>query len=158
MNRFIKRYLLFVSLFLLTIILELVITNSIIDRKAIFNSKKTTKYIIAGDSHPECAFNDSLLPGFTNYAQSGESYFYTFFKIKKLIEQNKNIEAVFVEFTNNQITKEMDGKIWGDRYLSLRYPLYSPFMNVEDNKLLIQIIYPVIEMPRPIRLNTISIK
>ena len=96
------------------------------------------EYIVVGHSHPESAFNDSLIPAFKNIAQSGEAYFYNYFKTREVIKQNPSIQVVFIEYTNNQITAEMDKWTWGSKYMSYRYPLYSSFMSNADKFLLLR--------------------
>lgn len=115
-----------------------IVTSEILDRNAGFKLHPDTKYIIAWHSHPECAYNDELIPGFKNIAESWESYFYSYIKIKKILEQNKQIEVIFVEYTNNQITHEWDTWIWGDMAISNRFTKYSSFMGVQDHLLLIK--------------------
>ncbi len=87
--------------------------------------------LIIGNSHPECAFNDALIPGVANFSESGESYFYTYIKLKKFLDQNPQIDKVLVEFSNEHIRKSMDKWIWGDMYVSYRFPKYASFMDKE---------------------------
>ena len=137
MRRFIKLSILF-SLILLGISLLLIeLSEFVITKKADFKLNKNIKYIVIGHSHPECAFNDSLIDNFKNLAESGESYFYSYIKTKKIIEQNPSLEVIFIEFTNNQINASMDKWIWNDNYLNYRYPRYAPFMNTSDKALLV---------------------
>lgn len=136
MKLFIKLFSYFVFLFLGLIVL-ITISTSLIEKKyASFKLKSDTKYIVVGHSHPQCAFNDSLIPNLKNISQSGESYFYSYFKIKAVITQNPLVDVVFIEFTNNQIYEIMNEWIWGDKYISNRYPKYSSFMNLDDNLML----------------------
>jgi hypothetical protein len=92
--------------------------------------------LVIGHSHPECAFNDSLIDGLCNCSNSGEAYFYTFLKTKKIIEQNPQIKTVFIEFSNNQITKHMNDRIWGDKGELPRFPQYASFLGKDDFLLL----------------------
>lgn len=138
MRKFCKNLLSFFSFFILLIIFYEILTSYYINKKAEFSFEKKTKYLVFGHSHPETAFNDSLISDFYNLAQSGESYFYTYQKAKEIFKQNDSIETVFIEFTNNQINEEMDLWIWGDKYINNRYPIYSSFMSVDDNKLLLK--------------------
>ena len=101
-----------------------------------FKIKKDTRYVVFGHSHPECAFNDSLIDHFENYAQSGESFFYASFKLKKIVEQNPAINTIFIDFSNNLLEKHRDSTIWADKYISNRLPIYLPFMNFSDFKIL----------------------
>ena len=109
-----------------------------LNRPAYFKLSEDTKYIALGHSHPETAFNDSLISNFANFAYSAESYFYTYFKTKKLLLNNRQIKAVFIEFTNNQILKEWDNR-WTWDYVNLQdlFPKYLPYMNPSDLKILV---------------------
>lgn len=94
--------------------------------------------LVLGHSHSECAFNDTLINGLVNYSQSGESYFYTYAKIKLIVDSNPQIDRVFIEFSNNQIDKKMDDWVWGDECLTFRFPMFASFMETDDFKLLLQ--------------------
>jgi hypothetical protein len=136
MRKFIKNTFLFIVLISALVVLATVLVHTIIGAKANFKIKSAAQNIILGHSHPECAFNDSLIFNFSNCAKSGEAYFYTYFKAQKIIEQNKNIKNVFIEFTNNNIDTLTNGWIWGNHFISNNYPAYAPFMNGTDNYLL----------------------
>src|SRR6187402_2467023 len=138
MKTFIKNVILFISLLLGLILLIEFSTSAIVNKNANFKLASKPKYIILGHSHPECALNDSLLPGFKNLAHSGESYFYTYFKVKKVLEQNPSIETVFIEYTNNQIESRMNNWIWSDGPFSDCYVYYSSFMPLSDQFILFQ--------------------
>lgn len=132
MWKFIKFIIIF-SILLTTIISTTIsICEGVINKNANFHLDVNPRYIVIGHSHPECAFNDSLITNFKNLSKSAESYFYTYFKIKKVIDQNPTIEVVFIEFTNNQITEKMNKWTWSNQYLDLNYPKYSSFMSILD--------------------------
>lgn len=111
-------------------------TTELIKKKAVFKISDKIDKVIVGHSHPECAYNDSLIDNFGNFSSSGESFFYTYYKTAQLINANENVKTVFIEFTNNQIDSSMDQGIWGERYMSNFYPIYQPFVSMEDNKFL----------------------
>jgi len=89
--------------------------------------------VIVGHSHPECAFNDSLISGFQNISESGESYFYTYIKCKRILADNSQIKNVFIEFGVNNILKEMDAWAWNDKTMNYRFPKFSPFMTSDEH-------------------------
>lgn len=138
MKRFIKLTIAFSLVFLTVLFLIIESSEIIIKNNANFKLKPQTKYLVLGHSHPECAFNDSLIKNLKNLAQTGESYYYTYFKTIKVLEQNPSIEIVFIEFTNNQIYELMNNWIWGNMYMDYRYPKYSPFMSLSDKFILIK--------------------
>lgn len=137
MRKFIYRVLIFISIFFTIFLFYEILTSKFISLRADFKLSQNPQYIILGNSHPECAFNDSLISNFSNLAQSGESYFYTFQKVKEVLKQNNSVTTIFIEFTNIQIKENMNTWIWGDKYINNKYPKYSNFMNMEDNKLLL---------------------
>jgi len=138
MRQFIKLSITF-FIVLFTFIFVLVESSEyIVNKNSDFKLSNNIKHLVLGHSHPECAFNDSIIENFKNISQSGESYFYTYFKAKKIIEQNPSIETVFIEFTNNQINESMNSWIWKEKYMNSKYPRYSPFMNITDKMVLIK--------------------
>ena len=138
MRQFIKLNITFLIILFTLIFVAVESFEYIISQKSNFKLNINTKYLVLGHSHSECAFNDSLIGNFKNISESGESYFYTYFKTKKIIEQNPSIETVFIEFTNDQITESMNNRIWKENYMDYRYPKYSPFMNFTDKMVLVK--------------------
>lgn len=136
MKLFIHKTLLFISASVLLIGLGFFSTQAVIKKKSSFALNKPVKHVIFGHSHPTYAFNDSLISDFKNLAQSRQSYFYSFVKIRNVLSQNNSIKTVFIEFTNNQVTKEMDDWIWDDMTISNRLPSYLPFLGKEEIQLL----------------------
>ena len=133
MRAFLQKFVLFLLFGALIMTASFGVTDMLINKpdNFIINPKYTT--LIIGHSHPECSMNDSIIRHSLNLAQSGESYFYSFIKLKKLLESNPNIKRVLVEFTNNCITQEMDTWTYANKYLLYRYPKYSAMMNWDAN-------------------------
>ncbi len=113
-------------------------TNYIVDTNANFKIKKNVAHIFLGNSQPECAYNDSLIINFKNMANGGETYFYSYQKLKKIVTQNPQIESVYIEFNATNILHREDQKIWSDRYINHFFPTYNPFLEFEDHTLLVQ--------------------
>ncbi len=126
----------------LTIIIALfsifkLINYSIVKRSPIFNLPAEINSIVLGNSHPEHAFNDSLIDHLLNLSQSGDSYFYTYIKLKKLLEKNANIKTVFIDISEDQFLKDkVNNRVWGKKYLNWKYPIYSPYMDFHENELI----------------------
>jgi hypothetical protein len=130
-TRFLARIFLFVILTTTVTLAIIVLPNYYIKAHAKFQIPPNSTYIILGHSHPRCAFNDSLIDNFSNCAQSAEAYIFTLAKARNIIAQNKNIETVFIEFTNNQIDTVMNSWIWGDKN-AYNYSIFFPFLNFSD--------------------------
>lgn len=132
MKQFLKLITLFFCLLFATIFVMNESVEWLVSKNADFKLESEPSYIILGHSHPATAFNDSLIPQFNNLAQAGESLYYTYFKSKKILADNPSIDVVFIEFTNNHIEATIDNWIWEDKYINFRYPIYAPFIPLED--------------------------
>lgn len=106
--------------------------SSLINQHASFAFDPAPRYVFFGHSHPECAYNDSLIQDSRNIAESSEAYFYTYLKVKKVLEQNPSVETLFIECTNNQISPKMNDWTWDSRHLSHKYTKYAPFIHLSD--------------------------
>ena len=136
MKSFLIKILVFACVFLVIVSIYILFINYSLNHHNYFKINSSTENVILGNSHPECALNDSLIPSFQNFAQGGEAYFYTLIKLKKISENNPQVKTVFVEFGNNDIKKEMDQWVWGTKYINARYPMYSAFMNMSEQSFL----------------------
>lgn len=138
MQNFIKKASIFFSTFSVAVFFVFYTENTIIQKQAQFAISPTDSSIIIGHSVPECAYDDSYIPGFKNIAQSGESYFYTLPKLEKTLTQNPHVKDVYIEFTNNQLNENINEWIWSDKYMTYRYPTYAPFLSFQEHLLLLE--------------------
>ena len=72
MKRFILQILVLLSIVSFIIFFILKFSNDQIKKNAKFAINKNTKFIVVGDSHSECCFNDSLINNLQNFSSSGE--------------------------------------------------------------------------------------
>lgn len=91
-----------------------------------FKLNDDIEYIIVGDSHVECAV-DSAIQKTINVGQAAEIFMHSYIKTKLLLEKNKNIKVVFIDFCNSQIDINQDTILWNTPYLIKRYKSYMPF-------------------------------
>ena len=138
MRKFVKNTSLFVLLIIVIFSTLLIGTTKILNSGSYFLIDENTDKIVFGHSHAANAFNDSLINNFKNLGSSGESFFYTYYKAKKIIEANKQLKTVFIIFTNNQIELRANSWIWSDKYLNHTFPKYAAFIDWEGYKLLAQ--------------------
>ena len=114
-----KKFLLKSIVFILTIF-GITLTSFLIlsfsEKKVLLDEQKI---IIAGDSNTEVAINDQIITSVINISKSGESYFYTYYKLKHLLEFNEHIEKVYLSFSpHNIVSKERNlfrnGKVYNN--------------------------------------------
>lgn len=71
-------------------------------------------------------------------AQSGEAYLYSYIKLRKLLEANKNIRRVMIEVTNNNLESEMDEWTFGKTYVRYHYQKYAHLLKWDELQLLVR--------------------
>jgi len=103
-----------------------------INRNANFKLEPNIDKIIVGHSHSDCTYNDSIIPNFKNLYQSGESYFFTFYKLQKIVEINPQIKTIYFELTNNQIDTSMERWTFEKPFLEARLSVHEPFTTFKD--------------------------
>lgn len=135
MRRFIYHFFGLALIFVLVIVVTFKVENKIISDNIDLKLEGDITSIVLGHSHSACSLNDSMIEGVKNYSLSDEAYYYAYFKLKKLLEQNSHVKNVFVEFTNNNLDPIMNDWIWDEKHITNRFPLYSPF--IENSGLLI---------------------
>ena len=138
MRKFIKNTSLFVLLIIVIFSALLIGTTKILNNKSYFLINENTDKIVFGHSHAANAFNDSLIDHLKNLGSSGESFFYTYYKAKKIIDANKQLKTVFIIFTNNQIEQRANSWSWSDKYLNHTFPKYAAFIDWEGYQLLMK--------------------
>ena len=138
MAGFIKKTVLFIAASIFMLLSIILIPAYVISKKSRFVINGKDQIVLFGHSHPECAFNDTLINNLKNLSHSAEPYFYTYQKVKMVLRQNPQIKTVLIEFTNNQIDAKMNDWTWGYKYMSSMFPKYTPFMDKADFGLLIK--------------------
>ncbi|MUU77210.1 hypothetical protein [Winogradskyella endarachnes] len=137
MKTFIQKTIIFLLVSTFSVLALVIFTNYIVKQNANFKFNEKNTKLILGHSHSAYALNDSLLKNTINLSASGESYFYNYQKLRKLVDNNKQINTLFLEFANNQIDSTMDSWIWGFDKMSAKIKYYSPFLDQEDFNLLL---------------------
>jgi hypothetical protein len=127
MKLFIRNLALFGICSLILFLLILSIESFILNKQEHFKLADTDKYIFLGHSHAQMAFNDSLIDSSINLASAGEAYFYTYIKLKKILERNQGKKVIFLEYSNNNIVSEMNSWTWDDIHILDRYRLYTAY-------------------------------
>ena len=69
--------------------------------------------VYSGDSHVEECINDKLLPNSLNIAQNSECYYYTYFKVKKLLA-DAHIDTLYLGFSYHSLSDYYDDFVFGE--------------------------------------------
>lgn len=136
MKLFATKLFYFVISFIILLLTVILLGYKLLNDDSYYKLPMQTHLIMLGHSHTECAYNDSLISGFANFGSAGESYFYTFLKVKKIIPNNKQIKTVFIEFENTQIDTVMNSWTWDLEHIHAQFPIYFPLLNFSEFKFL----------------------
>ncbi len=131
MKQFIKKIFLFISLPLVCLIVGLFLFSHITKIYTDFQFNKSIKELYIGDSHIQCAVNDSLLKNSKNLATSSESFYFSFFKLKNIIEKNQGIKKVYLGASYHSFSNYYDDLIIGQTSPHLS-PKYFFFLPIEE--------------------------
>lgn len=136
MKQFTQKILVF-TIVPIVIGISTIISISFITSKSVnyqLDSNITELYI--GDSHIQLAINDSLLDHGKNVATSAESYLFSYYKLKKLIETNPNIKKVYLGFSYHNLSSYYDEFINGENSPSIS-PKYFHLLPINEQLKLI---------------------
>ena len=136
MKKFIKRLLLFLTIIIGFVFIDVCLQKTLLFRDEYMKLAKNIHTLFLGHSHTANSCNTEYIKNSINLASAGEAYIYTYFKAKKVIETNPQIKKVYVEFTNNQIDKHMDNWIWDDTHLQYNFISYGVLMDYDALSLL----------------------
>ena len=136
MKKFIKRLLLFLTIIIGFVFIDVCLQKTLLFRDEYMKLAKNIHTLFLGHSHTANSCNTEYIKNSINLASPGEAYIYTYFKAKKVIETNPQIKKIYVEFTNNQIDKQMDNWIWDDTHLQYNFISYGVLMDYDALSLL----------------------
>lgn len=130
-----KKFLINIVIFLLaltTLTTLLVIVTAYFTRQTFdFEISKAKNVLVLGNSHPECAINDSYLPNAYNVAQGGSGYFYDYLKLREIYKHNPHIDTVVIGYSYGDLAKGMDS--WFSGKDKIKYKIQNHFFLFNGN-------------------------
>jgi hypothetical protein len=124
MKKFIKKTLAFLILPIIAgISIFLVFVICINNLSSEYQLQSNIKNIYLGDSHIQQAINDSIIPNSLNLAASSESFYFSYYKLKVLLNNNSSVEKVYLGLSYHSLSNYYDRFINGD-YSSAVAPKY----------------------------------
>lgn len=125
MRIFLKR-IFFFSLIVAGISLGLAIVNYVILSSIRFDIPSNRKILVMGDSNSQCAVDDSIFTSCKNVSSSGESYLYTFIKLRKILGSNQSLQIVMLSFSPHNIFD--NGWMFDKKHMNSFFASYYPLM------------------------------
>ena len=78
-----------------------------------YTLKSDVTSVYAGDSHVQLSIDDKIIPHSINVSQSGESYYFTYIKIKNIVKNNPSVHDVYLGFSYHSLSSSYDDFIFG---------------------------------------------
>lgn len=134
MKTFIKKIRLFILLALIFFGLITLVFNYHLEQEInrAYQLKADTKILCLGDSHTECAINDSTFPVFENVAKSAETYFFTYFKLKRFLETEKahNLKVICIGFNFFSLNEKREKLFIDKQQSNIAYFFHQTYLPV----------------------------
>jgi hypothetical protein len=127
---FLKKVCLFFGILLFGFILIFFLLN--LKNKALLNNYKVSENVnnlFIGDSHVMHGINDSIVPNSINLSLNSESYYYSFYKIKGITQNNPSIKNIFLGFSYHSLSSYYEEYEFGkfSKDVSTTYFFIMPF-------------------------------
>ena len=131
MKRFINRIFLFTAVIVVPLAAVIVVAKGGALNNFPFHQKQITTLIL-GDSHTQCALNDEILENTLNLSESADTYFYSYVKLKRMLEHNHHIETLILGYAPYNITLNQDEWLQSPDINSFKLPIYFFLFDKSD--------------------------
>lgn len=131
MKIFYRKVILFILLMSSILFTIIYVIDQKIKENTFYSLPSNTKYLFIGSSFVSHSINDEKIEGVLNMALAGESYFYSYIKINKLIGANPDLQTLFLDYSNFRLTDIADTHMWDRVKFSYKY---SKFHTIADNR------------------------
>jgi hypothetical protein len=114
---FLRKTFKFLGIPLLVYLLLFIALNFFLNKKPVFSKGReplNKACIFMGDSHIAESINDSLLPCCQNVGLSSESLYFTYFKLKRILQTTPSIKNVYLGFSYHSISGYYGQFIYGE--------------------------------------------
>lgn len=133
MRHFVSNCFKFLGLFLGVCFIALIFNSLVINYYFGYKIKPEQNILILGDSHTECAINDSIFKNSINLSHSADSYFYSFLKIRKMKKENPQIDTLLLALSNHNLLIEYDDRwLFNTANIKSKFRIYTDLMDFND--------------------------
>ena len=129
MNQFLKQLGKFFIIPIIAIILLNIVATFILGNSSYYKIESHINEVYVGDSHIRQSVVDSLLINGQNIALNSESFYFTYYRLKKIFESKNNIKTVYLGFSYHSLSDYYDERIYGkfSNSISPKYFYLLPF-------------------------------
>ncbi len=95
---------------------------------------RETNLIIIGDSSLEYSYNPAIIKNSINNARPAENYFYSYYKLKFILEKNKHVKTVVLGYGYHNLSKNRDADIMPSKMSLQFYNRYFMLLDATGRK------------------------
>lgn len=132
MNKFIKRLSLFSFNLVFGMIVVIFVLKIIVLKQFNFELENGKNILILGDSHTQCGLNDSIIKNAVNLSESADTYFYSFVKLKRILNNNSQIDTLVLSYSTYSVSEAQDNWLKDKKINSFKLPLYFFMFDKND--------------------------
>jgi hypothetical protein len=103
----------------LGVVFVLVFSNSVENNLTQYKLPKNTEVLFIGDSHLEQAIDDNLLKNSINLGASSESFYYSYYKLKSILDKPNAIKTVYLNIGYHSLSNYYNRFIYGDESVAI---------------------------------------
>lgn len=129
MRKFIIRLSIFIGIIILILAFNFIFNSIQLSKEVSLNNTET---LIIGDSRMMTGVNPEKINNSMNVAQNSESYIITYYKLKYLLTNNRNIKRILLGFSYPSFSGYMDRIFKNDIATADIFDRIYPIMNVND--------------------------
>jgi len=133
MKLFLTKLAIFIGIIFFIFVIIRQYADHVTVRKINHYIKEKTRIVITGDSHTQTAIYDKILPNSKNTSVPSETYFFSYNKIKRIIEEAR-IDTLIIGFSPHKLAYFQDKKLLGIKEEKRTAKLYITFFECLDIK------------------------
>lgn len=139
-SKLVKFFIYFVTL---TLILYIFIAALFMRKLDSMSLDKNVNTLVLGDSHTQCAINDSLYKNTVNFSISSEHYLLTYNVLKLIIKNNPDLKNLILGCSFHSFSAFNDRYLFGEKnkkdiFSEIYYSRYFPILDDESKFLLLK--------------------
>jgi hypothetical protein len=115
------------------ILLSFYANRIIIYKCALLSIDSNINKLVLGDSKAQCAINPSKACNLINVANSADSYFYSYIKLREIASNNPAIDTVYLSLSYYNITKYIENRwVKNSSHIQKKFPTFCCYFNLDD--------------------------
>jgi len=119
MRKFLQKTTVYLLVCLITCLAISFLSQFILKERASFAFSKDKNILVMGDSHTECAINDSILTNWQNLSRSATHYYYIYTILEEVLADNPQIDTIVLGIHRASFSEDFDSRmLFDDKYIN----------------------------------------